>query len=171
MAFPPKPMVTPPRSFESSASRASSAFSARRERRIFIAVSLLAVWLRSFWTETTMPLGRCVRRTALSVLFTCWPPAPEERKVSTRISSSSSSIAPVSSRSGATITWAKLVWRRGDWSNGLRRTRRGGRGGGGGGHGEGGGGRGGGASPPPALRMPYAFSPAIVNVADLMPYS
>ena len=36
-------------------------------------------WLRSFWQLTTMPVGRCVMRTAESVLLTCWPPAPEER--------------------------------------------------------------------------------------------
>src|SRR5919109_640136 len=50
-------MFTPPRSRASSASRSSSAFSASRERRIFRAVSLFADWLRSFWTETTMPLS------------------------------------------------------------------------------------------------------------------
>src|SRR6266851_502824 len=75
-------MLTPPRSRASSASRSSTAFSARRERRIFIAVSLFAIWLRSFCTETTMFDGMCVMRTAESVLFTCWPPAPDERHVS-----------------------------------------------------------------------------------------
>ena len=59
-------------------------------------MSLFADWLRSFWTATTMPLGRCVIRTAESVLFTCWPPAPEERYVSMRRSSSSISTAPAS---------------------------------------------------------------------------
>ena len=34
---------------------------------------------RSFWHWTTMPVGRCVIRTAESVLFTCWPPAPLAR--------------------------------------------------------------------------------------------
>ena len=33
-------------------------------------------WDRSFWHETTMPLGRWVIRTAESVTLTCWPPAP-----------------------------------------------------------------------------------------------
>ena len=33
-----------------------------------------------------MPVGRCVTRIAESVLLTCWPPAPEARKVSTRSS-------------------------------------------------------------------------------------
>ena len=36
-------------------------------------------WERSFWTLTTRPEGRCVSRTAESVLFTCWPPAPLAR--------------------------------------------------------------------------------------------
>ena len=35
---------------------------------------------------TTIPVGRCVILTAESVVFTCWPPAPEDLKVSTRIS-------------------------------------------------------------------------------------
>ena len=82
------------------------------ERRILSAVSLFAAWLRSFWTATTMPLGMCVIRTAESVLFTCCPPAPEERYVSMRMSSSAISMAPASSSSGATITCAKLVCRR-----------------------------------------------------------
>ena len=37
---------------------------------------------RSFWLWATMPVGMCVRRTAESVLLTCWPPAPWERNVS-----------------------------------------------------------------------------------------
>ena len=48
---------------------------------------------RSFWLWATIPVGRWVRRTAESVLLTCWPPAPWERNVSTRISSQSSSIS------------------------------------------------------------------------------
>ena len=36
-------------------------------------------WERSSWHSTTIPVGRCVTRTAESVLLTCWPPAPEER--------------------------------------------------------------------------------------------
>ena len=98
-----------------------------------------------------MPLGMCVMRTAESVLFTCWPPAPDARNVSMRMSSSSISIAAASSRSGATITCAKLVWRRCAESNGLSRTSR--------------------CLPRSALRIPYAFSPRIVIVADLIPYS
>src|SRR5919205_878771 len=37
---------------------------------------------RSSCTTTTIPLGMCVSRTADSVLFTCWPPAPQARMVS-----------------------------------------------------------------------------------------
>ena len=36
---------------------------------------------------TTMPVGMCVMRTAESVVLTCWPPAPDARIVSMRISS------------------------------------------------------------------------------------
>src|SRR5947209_3199117 len=54
-----------------------------------------------------MPEGRCVRRTAESVLFTCCPPAPLERYVSTRRSSSRMSIWISSSMSGKTKTEAK----------------------------------------------------------------
>ena len=49
------------------------------EVSIFIAVCLLADCERSFWHCTTVPVGLCVIRTAESVLFTCWPPAPEAR--------------------------------------------------------------------------------------------
>ena len=44
--------------------------------RTLIAISLFWVWLRSFWLWATMLVGRWVRRTAESVLLTCWPPAP-----------------------------------------------------------------------------------------------
>ena len=44
-----------------------------------IAVALFWVCERSFWHWTTIPVGTCVIRTAESVLFTCWPPAPEAR--------------------------------------------------------------------------------------------
>src|SRR5215475_11075960 len=60
-------------------------------------------------------------------------------------------MSPASSSSGATMTCAKLVWRRCAWSNGLRRTSR--------------------CLPRSALRIPYAFSPRTVKVADLRPYS
>ena len=35
--------------------------------------------LRLLVRTTTMLVGRCVMRTAESVLFTCWPPAPDAR--------------------------------------------------------------------------------------------
>ena len=44
-----------------------------------IAVCRYEICERSFWHETTIPVGRCVIRTAESVLFTCCPPAPLER--------------------------------------------------------------------------------------------
>jgi hypothetical protein len=40
---------------------------------------LLASWERSFWTATTIPVGRWVMRTAESVVLTPCPPGPEER--------------------------------------------------------------------------------------------
>ena len=50
-----------------------------RDFSTFIATSRLRIWLRSFWQETTRPVGRWVMRTAESVTFTCCPPAPLER--------------------------------------------------------------------------------------------
>ncbi len=44
-----------------------------------MATSRLRIWLRSFWQETTIPVGRWVMRTAESVTLTCCPPAPLER--------------------------------------------------------------------------------------------
>src|SRR5438105_4957560 len=69
-------------------------------------------WDRSFWQETTMPVGRCVSRTAVSFFCTFCPPAPLERKVSTRRSSGWISTSSASSISGTTSTEAKDVWRR-----------------------------------------------------------
>ena len=89
-----------------------------------MAISLFWVWLRSFWLWATIPVLRSVRRTAESVLLTCWPPAPCERKVSTRMLSQSSSISTSSSASGRTSTSANVVWRRFCESNGLIRTSR-----------------------------------------------
>jgi hypothetical protein len=48
-------------------------------------------------------------RTAESVLLTCWPPEPEARKVSMRMSLSWISIS-TSSTSGRTATVAAEVW-------------------------------------------------------------
>ena len=47
--------------------------------RICMARSLFWCWLRSFWQDVTIPLGRWVIRTAESVTLTCWPPAPDDR--------------------------------------------------------------------------------------------
>ena len=52
-----------------------------------IALRRSCAWLRSSWQIATMPVGRCVMRTAVSVLFTCCPPAPPARIVSMRRSS------------------------------------------------------------------------------------
>ena len=51
-------------------------------------------------------------RIAESVLLTCWPPAPEARNVSTRISSRAISTSPASSRTGSTATVQVEVWMR-----------------------------------------------------------
>ena len=67
---------------------------------------------RSSWHSTTMPVGRCVMRTAESVLLMCWPPAPEARKVSMRSSAGLSTTSPISSASGMTATVQALVWMR-----------------------------------------------------------
>src|ERR1700683_4422042 len=56
------------------ASRFASSCSYIFARSIFIAFALFECWLRSFWHCTTRPVGRCVMRTAESVLLTCWPP-------------------------------------------------------------------------------------------------
>jgi hypothetical protein len=61
-------------------------------------------WLRSSRAVTTIPVGRWVSRTALSVTFWCCPPGPPARKVSTRhwASSSRSSAGGGSGRGGGT---------------------------------------------------------------------
>ena len=71
-----------------------------------------------------MPVGMCVSRTAESVVFTDWPPGPDDRYTSTRTSFSSTSMWSVVSTTGSTSTSAKEVWRRPWLSNGLIRTRR-----------------------------------------------
>ncbi len=63
-------------------------------------------------------------RTADSTLFTCWPPAPPDRRVSILRSYSLISISTSSSISGETNTEAKEVWRRLLASNGEIRTSR-----------------------------------------------
>src|SRR5437899_1579646 len=82
-----------------------------------MAVSRLRSCERSFWHWTTMPVGRWVMRTAESAVLTPWPPGPEDRKTSTRISSSRT-LTSTSSTSGTTEADAKLVCRRREASNG-----------------------------------------------------
>ena len=72
----------------------------------------------SFWQLTTMPVGRCVMRTAESVVLTLCPPGPEDRKTSIRRSSGLISTS-TSSTSGSTRTPAALVWIR-PWRLGHR---------------------------------------------------
>ena len=73
-----------PRSLALAASRFCSSISYMRAFSMFIAVARLPVLASGrFWQATMMPVGIWVMRMANSVLFTCWPPAPEARKVST----------------------------------------------------------------------------------------
>ncbi len=68
-----------PRSRACSSSCSRTRSSSKRALRMRIAVSRFCNCDRSFWQETTMPLGRCVMRTAVSVLLTFCPPAPVAR--------------------------------------------------------------------------------------------
>ncbi len=54
------------------------------------AIFLFRSWVRSFWQTTLMPVGRCIKRTAVCRLFTFCPPGPLEQKVSTSHSTRSS---------------------------------------------------------------------------------
>src|ERR1700690_2394920 len=85
-----------------------------------MAISRVLPWLRWALQPTTMLVGRCVMRMAVSTLFTFWPPFPPERKVSTRRSSGRMLISILSSISGITKTDAKDVWRRGGGCGGGR---------------------------------------------------
>ncbi|KAG1078028.1 hypothetical protein G6F40_016888 [Rhizopus arrhizus] len=76
---------------------------------IFIALSRFWCWLRPVWQATTMLVGMWVIRTADSVLLTCWPPAPEERKVSTFRSAGLMTMSSTSSASGMIATVAAEV--------------------------------------------------------------
>ena len=98
-----------------------------------------------------MPVGRWVRRTAESVLLTCWPPAPLARYVSTRSSFSSISTAASSGTSGMTSTSAKLVCRRFCESYGLIRTSR--------------------CTPRSLRSRPYAQRPSMLKLTLLSPAS
>ena len=88
-----------------------------------MAFSLFCRCDRSSCTATTMPVGRCVIRTAESVVFTLWPPGPEERNTSISRSSGLTSTS-TSSASGRTATVAVDVWMRPpDSVTGMRWTR------------------------------------------------
>ena len=82
------------------------------------------IWDFSSCMETTRPVGMWVMRTAESVVLTDCPPGPEERKTSTRMSVSGTSMWSVDSMSGMTSTAAKEVCRRPWLSKGLMRTSR-----------------------------------------------
>ena len=83
----------------------------RRERSTLSALVLFFSCDFSSWQETTRPVGRCVIRTAESVVFTDCPPGPEERKTSIRRSCGSISTS-TSWASGSTATVAADVWMR-----------------------------------------------------------
>ena len=57
----------------------------------------------SSWHDTIIPVGRCVIRTAEYVVFTDWPPGPDEQNVSMRMSFGSITTS-TSSASGITAT-------------------------------------------------------------------
>jgi hypothetical protein len=61
---------------------------------------------------TTRPVGRCVIRTAESVVLTLWPPGPELRNTSIRRSRCSSTCTSTSLASGRTATVTVEVWMR-----------------------------------------------------------
>ena len=90
-------------------------------------------------------------RTAESVVFTPWPPGPEERYTSTLISFSSISMSSLCSTTGTTSTPAKEVCRRDCESKGEIRTKR--------------------CVPCSTEIVPYAYGALTRNVVDLIPAS
>ena len=124
--------------------------SSRRERSTSMALSLFCSC--DFWScwLTTMPVGRCVMRTAESVVLTLCPPGPDERKTSMRRSLSSMRTS-TSSASGSTATVAAEVWMR-PWLSvaGTRCTR---------------------CTPDSQRSTPKAPSPCTLKTASLMPPS
>ena len=62
-----------------SACCSASSCSSSRARSTRIAFSRFWSWDFSSCIETTIPVGLWVMRTAESVVFTDWPPGPEER--------------------------------------------------------------------------------------------
>src|SRR2546421_411024 len=99
------------RASEAAAAACSCAAWASLARSIRIARSLFCSCERSFWQDTTIPVGRWVIRTAESVVFTLCPPGPLDRNTSTR-RSPGSIVTSVSSASGVTSTPAAEVWMR-----------------------------------------------------------
>lgn len=76
---------------------------------IFKAAALFRIWLRSVWQSTTRPEGVWYILTAESVVLTCWPPAPDDRRVST-FKSFSSIFISTSSKVGRIETADVEVW-------------------------------------------------------------
>ena len=74
-----------------------------------MAAALFWIWDFSSCMETTIPVGTWVMRTAESVVLTDWPPGPDKRKTSTRMSASGTSMWSVCSMRGMTSTAAKEV--------------------------------------------------------------
>src|SRR5437667_2163791 len=87
----------------------SCARSSSRALRTRIAFARFFSCERSSWHVTTSPVGRCVIRTAESVVLTPCPPGPEDRYTSTR-RSFSSILTSTSSASGSTATVTVEVW-------------------------------------------------------------
>ena len=67
------------RAADASASAASCCAASSRARSTRRPASRFCSWLFSFCIDTTIPVGRCVIRTAESVVLTLCPPGPEER--------------------------------------------------------------------------------------------
>ena len=74
------------RSFDSASCCFSRSTSYNRARRTLNAFSRFLICDFSSWQLTTVFVGRCVNRTAEYVVFTDWPPGPEEQNVSMRTS-------------------------------------------------------------------------------------
>ena len=71
-----------------------------------------------------IPVGLCLRMTAVSTLLTFCPPAPPERAVWMSSSAGLISISMLSSISGVMSMEVNVVWRLPAESNGEMRTRR-----------------------------------------------
>src|ERR1051326_5555742 len=95
--------IMPLRVADSSASRFWRSMSWRRAFSAFNAFARFLICDFSSWHDTTTPVGRWVMRTAEYVVFTDWPPGPEEQNVSMRRSFSALWMS-MSSASGSTAT-------------------------------------------------------------------